>query len=140
MNTLNKTLEQLENDFWGEPTYSSSLIKSCHALRQKELKLFTVEDLRIMIGQNIGLTFLIPIAIEKLKENILAEGDYHEGDLLKSVLICDKAYWLKEKDNWLIISDLFKTNISALQEFDSVENIRKEWFDAFQVFEFIHVL
>jgi hypothetical protein len=51
----NSTLEQLEGDGWGEPSYPSHLVTECHRLRRIQLREFTVENLRIMIGQNIGL-------------------------------------------------------------------------------------
>ena len=81
----NKTLEQLEGKSWGEPTYSSHLVRTCTALGKKPLKDFTVEDLRIMIGQKFSLKFLLPLAIEALEDNVLAEGDYYPGDLFYSV-------------------------------------------------------
>jgi len=97
------SLENLEKDYWGEPTYDSHLVKTCHLLRKKPIEDFEIEELRIMIGQNIGLKFLIPIALEKLKENILAEGDFYEGDLLKSVLTCKGEFW---KDKTELIKEL----------------------------------
>jgi hypothetical protein len=88
-----KSLENLEKDSWGEPDFESHLVKTCHRLRKKPLKEFEIEDLRIMIGQNIGLKFLVPLALEKLKQDILAEGDFYEGDLLQAVLTCEKEFW-----------------------------------------------
>lgn len=62
-----------------------------------------------MIGQNIGLKFLIPLALEKLRQDILAEGDYYEGDLLKAVLTSEIEFWNLEpkltKELEAIISD-----------------------------------
>jgi hypothetical protein len=46
-----------------------------------------------MIGQDFGLDYLIPLAIEKLKENILAEGDFYPGDLLKAVAGSKREFW-----------------------------------------------
>jgi hypothetical protein len=46
-----------------------------------------------MIGQEIGLPYLILLALEKLEENILAEGDYYPGDLLKSVAKVNPKFW-----------------------------------------------
>ena len=86
----------------------SYLIKTCNALRKKQLQDFTTEDLRIMIGQGIGLDFLIPLAIETLKENLFAEGDMYEGDLLKSVLNVDTKFWDDHKDNWEQLNDIIK--------------------------------
>lgn len=80
------TLEQLEKDVWQEPEFHSYLVVNCHQLRKKRLCDFTVEDLRIMIGQEIGLKFLVPKAIEALSKNPFAGGDFYDGDLLVQVL------------------------------------------------------
>jgi len=88
----------LEGEDWGEPTYNSSLVTTCHRLRRKPLKDFTVEDLRIMIGQNIGLHFLLPLAIERLEENPLAAGDHYPGDLLASILRIEARFWRERPD------------------------------------------
>jgi CDI immunity proteins len=82
----NKTLQELEEQDWGEPPFPSYLVRTCHALRRKPLRDFTVEDLRIMIGQNFSLNYLIPLAIEQLRRDPLVAGDYYPGDLLGAVL------------------------------------------------------
>ena len=53
----------------------------------------SVEDLRIMISQNFDLPFLVPLEIEKLRENILTEGDFYPGDLLRAVVSSDPDFW-----------------------------------------------
>lgn len=95
-----KTLEELEEEVWKEPhgEYVSPLVARCHALRTKSIGEFTPGDLRIMIGQEIGLLFLVPLAIQVLKSAPLVEGDYFPGDLLKSVLRLDQAFWREEPD------------------------------------------
>ncbi len=89
---LNNTLEELENDVWPEPDCESYLVTTCHRLRRKPLDEFTIEDLRIMIGQNIGLQYLVPLAIPRLKQKPLAEGDFFEGDLLLNVTRMDRKF------------------------------------------------
>lgn len=105
-----ENLETLEKQTY--PSLStdegSYLIKTCYALRKKQLQDFTTEDLRIMIGQEIGLDFLIPLAIETLTENLFAEGDMYEGDLLKSVLNVDTQFWDDHKHYWQQINDIIK--------------------------------
>ena len=115
-NWMSKSLEALEKDYWPEPEYPSKLVTTCHNLRKKPLSDFDIEDLRIMIGQNIGLKFLIPLAIQALQVNILAEGDYYEGDLLKSVLTSDKAYWQVNTDLWIIICGLVEKHRPILDQ------------------------
>jgi hypothetical protein len=44
----------------GEATFPYFLVRTCHALRQKPLREFTVEDLRIILGQNFSLEYLVP--------------------------------------------------------------------------------
>ncbi len=79
------SLEQLEQDVWPEPDFNSRLVTACHTLRKKRLCDFSVEDLRIMIGQGVGLEYLLPKAIDILENNPLSEGDFYEGDLLVAV-------------------------------------------------------
>ena len=85
-----------------------------------------------MIGQNIGLNFLIPLAIDELKQNKLAEGDFYEGDLLKSVLTSDTDYWKMEKENWSLVVNLFKEKSKEL------DYNHKELFNSFKDFEKIN--
>ncbi len=90
---LSKTLENLEKSYWTESEHDSHLVTTCHKLRKKPLNEFEIEDFRIMIGQNIGLKFLIPLALDILENNILAEGNFYEGDLLLAVLTSEKHFW-----------------------------------------------
>jgi hypothetical protein len=70
---LGKTLDELEGVVWGEPTFDSHLVTTCFRLRTKPVDQFTIEDLRIMIRQKIGLHYLIPLAIVELEREPLAE-------------------------------------------------------------------
>ena len=76
-----KTLDELEGVTWGPPSYGSHLVQSCHRLRTKPIGEYGTEDLRIMIGQNIGLPYLMPLAIETLEKNPWAAGHMYPGDL-----------------------------------------------------------
>lgn len=135
---LQQTIEQIEDDYWGEPVYDSRLVRTCHQLRKKPLVDFIIEDLRILIGQNGSLIILIPIALEKLQENILAEGDLYEGDLLTAVLNSDPQYWDENKDHWQSLCETFERNKALLLGFDTLEEIRKNWFKSYQLFKKIH--
>jgi CDI immunity proteins len=95
---MGQTLEQLENDFWDDYPDSSelmtTLVTNCHRLRKKPIDQFTIEDLRIMIGQDIGTKYLMPKALDVLESNPFASGDFYEGDLLHSLMKMKlKEYW-----------------------------------------------
>ena len=84
-----KTLDELEGVVWGRPNYDSYLVQTCHRLRTKPIGEFGIEDLRIMIGQNIGLSYLLPLALDRLEEDPWAAGDMYPGDLLKMTARAD---------------------------------------------------
>jgi hypothetical protein len=90
-----KSLQELENEDWGNPDFNSRLVQECHRLRRIPLKDLNVEDLRILIGQNIGLNYLVPLAIEKLEQNPLAERNHYSGDWLVNVLRVEPKFWSK---------------------------------------------
>ena len=95
---LARSLTELENNDWGEPSSDPNLVTTIHQLRLKPIGKFTIEDLRITIGQNIGLLFLVPLALSHLKHEPLAEGNMYQGDLLTSVLRVDDAFWVRHSD------------------------------------------
>ena len=90
---LEKSLEQLEGDVWGEPLVASRLANKCHELRKQPISKLTVEDLRLLIGQKTGLRFLVPLALDVLESNPFAEGDMYKGDLLSNVLRVNDDFW-----------------------------------------------
>ncbi len=94
-----KSLNELEGHDWGEPTFDSYLVVTCHRLRRKPLIEFTVEDLRIMIGQQISLPYLVPLAVERLEADPLAAGHYYPGDLLAVVVRVDESFWDSHADS-----------------------------------------
>lgn len=46
-----------------------------------------------MIGQDLGLAYLLPLALEVLRDDPMAEGDTYEGDLLSAVLTRSPTIW-----------------------------------------------
>jgi len=87
-----KSLEELEGVDAGEPPYDSYLVRTTYALRKKPVGDFTTEDLRIIIGQGLGLPYLLPLALERLEAEPLAAGHFYRGDLLTNVIRAE-PYW-----------------------------------------------
>ena len=77
MTDINKAIEELENDYWGEPTFGSYVIKTCHKARQKPIKALSNEEIRCLIGQKIGLKYLLPAAVDILKNEPLIDIASH---------------------------------------------------------------
>jgi hypothetical protein len=96
------TIQQIEGLDWGDPPPdSSALVRRCTALRRKPLDRFTAEDLRIMLGQRESVPILLPLAVDMLAENPLAEGDFYPGDLLTTVLKLPSSTWANRQDERL---------------------------------------
>ena len=69
--TRNKSIEQLENDFWKEPTeFPTGLVERCFFYRKIPLEKLTIGELRTLTAQKIGLKFILELILEKLDENI----------------------------------------------------------------------
>jgi hypothetical protein len=89
-----RTLNELDPPDWGPaPSDATGLVAACHTARQKPVDELTIENLRVLIGQKVALNLLIPLAIRRLSENPLSEGDMYPGDLLKAVLTADPEFW-----------------------------------------------
>lgn len=91
---VSKNLEELEYDI--DRGRRSILVARGNAMRKKPVKDLSVYDLRLMIGQNSSLKFLVPLAIQHLHVNALIKGDAYEGDLLNAVLTVEKKFWLED--------------------------------------------
>jgi hypothetical protein len=108
-NWMQKSLEDLEKNSYSDSTIApTNLIKRCMELNKVPLNKFSVEDLRLMIGQEFGLSYLIPLALEYLKKDIFIEGDFFPGDLLKNVLTINITFWKENKNLWIELNDLIK--------------------------------
>ena len=129
--TLSLTLEQLDGQDWGEPEFLSYVVMTCHALRRKPIRSLTDEELRLAIGQQLGLDWLLRLALERLEENPQRSGDFFEGDLLLNVTRLPPDFWAvhdaersvalriiaKAKDDvrWLDVDDETQDTILAFE-------------------------
>jgi hypothetical protein len=88
------SLEEIEGDRWGPaPEASSRTVATVHQLRRRPIGALVIEDLRLLVSQKVGLDTVVPLALERLRENPLAEGDYYPGDLLAAVLGLPEEHW-----------------------------------------------
>ena len=88
------SLEELEGRRWSVPAGGETrLMATVRELRRKPIGGLTVEDMRLLIGQDVGLAYLLPLAMEVLRVNPVAEGDMYEGDLLAAVLTRRAEAW-----------------------------------------------
>ncbi|WP_203700691.1 contact-dependent growth inhibition system immunity protein [Asanoa iriomotensis] len=104
------TVEEFERVRQADPGPDASyLVRRCTELGRKPVDQFTTEDLRVMLGQRIGVPILLPIAVAVLLDDPLAEGDYFPGDLLHNVLRLDAEDWRGAERHRDRLADVVRT-------------------------------
>lgn len=112
--------------------YSSSIQIRSYKLYSKIINDYSTDDIRFMILQRIGLKILVPVALNYLKDNLLLEAKYYEGDLLHSILIIPKPFWtsnlnlyselyqllLKNKDLLLKLNSYYEADKKLIQDYN----------------------
>jgi len=80
------------------PEYDSHLARECHRLWNEPINKLSVENLRMLIGQNIGLEYLVPKALDILESNPFSQGHMYKGDLILSVARVESSFWSNNTD------------------------------------------
>jgi hypothetical protein len=132
-----KSLQELEGADGGAPDGESYVVTNAHRLHHVPLQDYTVDDLRFMIGQQIGLQYLIPIALEQLREDPWAAGDHYPGDLLASVLHADSRFWIASPQWRAEADEVVCRAISLLPSLDEADQAtaRESFTRAYDIFQ-----
>ena len=95
-----RSLEEIEDDYWGDPPADATrLISTAYALHKRPVGALDVEGLRLLISQQVGLGTLVPLALERVEHDPLAEGDLYPGDLLDALMRrVPDSYWQAHED------------------------------------------
>ena len=94
-----QSLDDIEGTTWGPaPEGATTLVATVHELRRKPVDQLSLADLRLLIGQHVGVDVLLPRVLELLKRDPLVEADFYPGDLLQSVLRLSSSYWQQNPD------------------------------------------
>ena len=95
MTDNSKSLQQIENQDWTYPDDKSHLANECKRLWKVPLCELNTENLRLLIGQKVSLKYLVPLVLDILEKDPIAEGNLFKGDLLNSVINLPEDFWLK---------------------------------------------
>lgn len=95
-----RSLEEIEDDRWGDPPADATrLVTTAYALRKRPVGALDAEGLRLLISQQIGLDTLVPLALDQVEQDPLAEGDFYPGDLLDALIRrVPDSYWQAHED------------------------------------------
>ena len=121
-----RTLEELEGQDWGAPESAPTpMVARCLALRRTSLSMLSPGDLRLLLGQQIGLKYLVPKALGLVADQPLREADLYPGDLLSVLLRVDKndsGRTIQTELHWLLsiarsVAQQYGTIIESCQNF-----------------------
>ena len=111
-----KSIEQLEKDYWKEPSeFPTDMVKKCYQYRKISIAELTDEQIRLLISQQIGTEYLIGVALEKLEQNILTECDFYEGDLLVAVSGLPTEFWTEKQSEFRTFKNLVELTRELLK-------------------------
>ncbi|GJF33812.1 hypothetical protein KNE206_65120 [Kitasatospora sp. NE20-6] len=88
-----RSLDDLEGAWPAPPPGATRLVTAVHAARRRPVGDLSVEELRLLVGQNVGLPYVLPLAVAVLRDDPMAEGDFYPGDLLSAVVTRHPAVW-----------------------------------------------
>jgi len=132
-----KSLAQLDKKY--QPAkkidFPSGLVIRHNSLLSKPIGEYTVEDLRLMIGQNTGLEYLMPRAMEVLGKDVFAEGDFYPGDLLENVLCADPKFWNAHPRLAQVLLTLLEEKMDDFLSLDVTDEIKEGILAAYEKFK-----
>lgn len=111
-----KSIEQLENDVWKNPSeFPTDLVEKCYSYRKISIAELKDEQIRLLISQKIGIEHLIGIALEKLERNILTECDFYKGDLLIAVSGLPTKFWNENQTEFRTLKNIVERNSELIK-------------------------
>ena len=137
---IQRSISKLEGWVWkGKiPSRDQNSGTECRffELHDKPIQDLELSDIRFLIGQNSGLTYLVPLAIEHLKSNIFIETEYYPGDMLTALLTINNNpnYWLEHPDEKEKLINLYVNQKEILLELDITHSITQKIKEAYKNF------
>ncbi len=141
MNKTNtKSIRELDGWKWSdkipsEITHSRTELRF-YELHDKPSCQLGLSDIRFLIVQNYGLIYLVPIAINLLKDNVFLEADYYPGDLLSSLFQINNEpnYWLTHLDEKESLINLYNSQKKNIKNIDGISDetiikLKEEFFN-----------
>lgn len=130
---MNRTLKKIgvtwEYDIPNLKNSTTIQLQSYELYSSKDIDAFSLEDIRFMIGQELGIVYLLPKAFEYLEKDIFLDASYYEGDLLSVVLKLPSKFWKNnpvERDKVLNLLRLNQDRIESLDlQYDDSRTLKK---------------
>jgi hypothetical protein len=136
-NLMNRTLEEVENDYWKDTFFPTNLVKKCFYIRKKKLRDLMPEDLRILVSQKMSLKYTVPLSIQVLNKDLMIDSGFYPGDLLEAVLKVSPDFWREEGNKKLAVelTDIIALKFENIVSSDVTEQIKNDIVKAYSTFK-----
>jgi CDI immunity proteins len=90
-----RSLQELDGCDWGDPEDNDTpMVKTLYAIRRKPMTGLTDGELRLAVSQRVGEPFIVWLAIDRLEQTPLLDGDCYPGDILSALIRqTDQVVW-----------------------------------------------
>ena len=122
MNQYNKSIEELENVYWPDTNFNSYVVQTSRNARKKPISQLSYEEIRLLIGQKIGLQYLIPIALSIISIDPLIKVYFYEGDLLFQLLMLSDDDWKNNKEDLKYFKTIVNENLPLIESCDELSH------------------
>lgn len=121
------SLQELEESDWGKPEPGTThMVRRCHSLRRKPLDQLTNDELRLALGQEIGIPYILDLAFQRLESNPLLEGGCFPGDILSNLIRARNEVWAERPALRVKLAQHFEF---AMQQPEEVTGSFREFLD-----------
>lgn len=125
-----KSIQELENDFWPDQNeYLSGLIERCHNYRKVKLKDLQIHQIITLLIQDIGSEYLMPIVLDRMDNDIAEEDDYDGSSFLESIDFFSDEIFKRNPELYkatLSLLDRKQTEIETLIGWKRFERIKRK--------------
>jgi len=84
-------------------------------LSDTRIRDFSSADLAFLVRQRVGLQFIAPLTLERLRSHPLTHRDYYPGVLLVAALGVDQSFW-REHPQWRAeLEEIAQRTIASLR-------------------------
>lgn len=91
---LDRALDELDPPCWAPPGADATrLTRKVHELRRVPLGDLGPADLRTLISQQVGLSYVLPLAVRLLLDEPMLDAYFYEGDLLLAAVNAPGSAW-----------------------------------------------
>lgn len=115
MDIQDKSIEELEDYHWEDSDFDSYVVQTCQRARKKPLSQLSGEEVRLLLGQKIGLRWLIPVALSIVDDDPLVQITYFEGDLLLQLFRLSDEDWEHNREDLECFRAIIRENLSLIR-------------------------